>query len=328
MAVYLTPNVLGEEITYPITFQGVTSQPATVGLKAYRNGDLIHITMNPADAVSNSTLFGFTLPFPAASGTKASFTVTAKNSNTITASGSRAEVQDNSNFVILRTTHAATVASWTATGNKTCYASFTYLANTANTKKVFIDSDSLGMNDDNAGTSRANGLQLFTTLQANLTGNKPRMFPVGVPGKTAAQLITDFPTKVLPYLSAGDIVIFWAGVNDIRGGANAATTAQRIKDYCTLVRNAGGIVINITPIPGQLSGDAAGVSAESLATAALLIADSTYCDYQVNPSLLTQFDAATDRTNTTFYCTDQLHLTAAGYALIEPLVRTVLQPLI
>ena len=324
----------GEEINYPITMQGITAQSTNYRLKCYAVGNLVSLTVNPDTTVSNSNLFGFPLPFPAARGTKSSFPMTAQNSGSILTNGGRCEIQDNSNHVPMRISDAAAITSWGTTGNKTNFASITYIANRKNKRKVFIDGDSRSVNDESAGVSRANGWRLYSTLQQNLVnlGDMPCIYPVGTPGRTVQNLILDFPTKIGQYLEDGDIVIFFGGVNDVRAGANVATVTNRIIQYHTQARNWNGkriTTIDITGVPGQLSGDPANTSADMLACAANLIANPSYCDYQVNLSLNSNFNEPTDRTNLTNYTTDELHFTNLTYdTYLEPALRAILQPII
>lgn len=326
MGLIYSPTSSDQIIPWPAVQAGTITQPAAMRSQAILRGNTVFIQVDADDATSNSTSFWFPLPYAPSTVGNQSFTVTAKNANAVITSGARAGVSAGSNICQMRISHSATTTSWTASNNKTNYSSFAYIKNPLQTKRVFICGDSVSVNSESAGTSIANGWRLPELLMAGLTGNKPAIFPLGVPGRRVDQLITDFPTQVLPFLRRGDVVVFRAGVNDIRAGASAATTAQRIRDYCALARAAGAFVIDVTLIPGQLTGDPANTSTDALACAALLIADPSYCDAQVNPSTLVMFNDAADRLNTTFYCGDQLHLTAAGgYVELANIILPVLQ---
>lgn len=201
-----------------------------------------------------------------------------------------------------------------------------YVINGNRKKRLIFDGNSLVAR---AG-SLANGQYIGTTLYNSLTGAKPAYFNYAVAGRNTTQLISDFPTKVAPYIAPGDILVFWELTNDIKqNGLTAQQAYDNLVTYCGLAKAKGAIVITMSMISRNQNGtEGSGIETTRLAVNALLNADHSFCDYYFDAGGLSQFDSQADTANTTYYESDQLHLTNAGYQLIVDNLLPIVQPLI
>lgn len=164
---------------------------------------------------------------------------------------------------------------------------------------------------------------------------------VAVGGNTAAQRTAALSSAVYPLWKndgAPQIVIIWAGTNDLYFGASAATTYANIKAYCTTLRaakpNAKIIVLDVLPrtnsgTPGTFETDRQTVNTSlrgdfPTSTAySLIYTGASYADYLVDIGSNTTIGLAGQTTNATYYL-DLVHLTSTGYGIVAPYVRNAI----
>lgn len=195
-------------------------------------------------------------------------------------------------------------------------------------KQVIVDGNSLTQKDGtNADLKYYLPLKLFADLRTN---NK--LFAgqhYGVTGRNTVQLISDFPTKIAPYLKAGDVVVFWEITNDLH--TNSATAQQaydNLVTYAALVHAKGAKIIVLGFIARDLVGQAADINTRGFACNALIEANHSWCDGWINLGQNVNFDNVADCANTTYYLTDKIHLTNAGYDLISGTIQPIVSSLI
>lgn len=150
-----------------------------------------------------------------------------------------------------------------------------------------------------------------------------------------AQMAADATTQIDPlyYPPQRQVVIAWAGTNDLYFGASAATTYARIVAYATARKAAGWRVILLTILPRSNSGTPAGFEVARQSVNASLLADfstatgesgiwtgAAYADYLVHVGGDGTVGDSGDENNTTYYL-DKVHLTSAGYAIIADYVK-------
>jgi lysophospholipase L1-like esterase len=147
---------------------------------------------------------------------------------------------------------------------------------------------------------------------------------LGVQGKTTPQLTADFASTALPLLSGSlrNVLFLWEGINDIRfggggGGQTPAQAWQHYKDYCDNARALGwtGEIYVANCIFADPATDGA-LWALLQTFNGLLDADHSFADGSVvDLAGISIFQSY----NATYYQTDRVHLTDAGYAAIETL---------
>ena len=183
-------------------------------------------------------------------------------------------------------------------------------------KKLIFDGNSLFNLLGKASTPYVlNGFSVSSRVRSNnITGGKNAVIhDYSVQGKTTVQLTSDFPTKVQPYINKNDVLIFWELTNDLASGQTPAQCLTNLKAYCSLAKTYCKKVYILTCIPDD-SGRY--LDADRLTLNSLILADTSFCDGIIDICALPEFDALADASNTTYYQTDKLHLTLAGFNLV------------
>lgn len=150
-----------------------------------------------------------------------------------------------------------------------------------------------------------------------------------VSGKPTSELITDFPTKIAPYVRSNDIVVLWEITNDLYVNSYTATQAYNdIVTYAGLVRALNAKFVVVTMVARNYSLDPVGLWAIGQAANALIAADASCYDAIARPDLDTNLDQKSDCSNTTYYLADQLHLTNTGLDLVASYAYPAIQTLL
>lgn len=168
-----------------------------------------------------------------------------------------------------------------------------------------------------------------------------QLWNVAVGGQTAANRTSAAPTVVDPkYKTNGapQIVIFWAGTNDLYFGTSAATTYARIVAYATARKAAGWRVVLLTILPRSNIGTPAGFEVARQSVNDSLLTDfstatgeagiwtgAAYADYLVHVGGDSTIGDAGDENNATYYA-DTIHPTAAGHAIMASIIIAALFP--
>jgi lysophospholipase L1-like esterase len=113
-------------------------------------------------------------------------------------------------------------------------------------------------------------------------------------------------------------------------GLTGAQAYANLVTYANTVRALGIKLVICTVIARDLAGDPADLmntripDYNTLLRANYASISDAFCDLAASPL----FDTRADASNTTYYQTDKLHLTAAGEDAIEALITTAVTPLI
>jgi lysophospholipase L1-like esterase len=139
----------------------------------------------------------------------------------------------------------------------------------------------------------------------------------------------DAATQVDPNFSANrpaNILIAWAGTNDLVLGANVATTQTRITTYCTNRRAVGWKVIIGTILPRDFGGT---FEADRQTVNTWIRANwATFADGMADFAADARIGDAGDNFDLTYYLNDFIHMNGNGYNVIAGIVRTAMQPLL
>ena len=163
-------------------------------------------------------------------------------------------------------------------------------------------------------------------IRTNFIGNlkAPVIQDYSIQGKTTAQLISDFPTRVQPFVNKNDIIIVWELVNSLRNGATPAQTLIDLKAYCTLAKQYVNKVYTLTCAPDGKLGFS---DSDRLILNALILADQSFCDGVIDICQRPEFNNVSDALNTTYYHVDSLHYTTAGYNVVGDFIYNYLLPI-
>ena len=197
---------------------------------------------------------------------------------------------------------------------------------------VVFDGDSLtfgyqsAFSGGNAPVERHYPTQLANPSWRHVAGRN-----IGVAGQTLAQCNSNFATRgAIQYDNTNypgkNYVVIWGGTNDIYVDAQTGAQAfARLQTYAATVKAAGFKVIACNMISrGQFNSTQEGYRQDFNAAFA---ADSTTFDGgRVFLDSQPGIGGVGAYSNATYFDTDQIHLTTAGYGIVAAAVRSVLLP--
>lgn len=197
-----------------------------------------------------------------------------------------------------------------------------------NHRRLIFDGNSLA---NFSGGNVFYGQRYPLTCYNSLTQTQPlAYFNYSKGSERTATRTMNFPGQIGPMVRPNDIVVFWEICNeahDYTEDDNGDILYAHIVTYCNLVRSYGAKIIVLTGIARDMEGyDDADISSRIFACNAQIRSSWTsFCDGVADVGALSMFDQKTDTTNTTYYHTDQTHLTNTGYDTIASTVATVVQ---
>ncbi len=177
-------------------------------------------------------------------------------------------------------------------------------------KQLFFDGDSLFSRGNG---NLANAYSSPITAYNSLTGIKPPVFYMAVSGKSITQLISDFPTKMAPYINSGDIVVFNELTNELATVQNPNTVYNTLLSYRDLVWALGAIII-VGTMTARNTGYV-GIETDRLSLNTLIRNNSNQFNEIADVGGLTEFNSIIATANLTNYDIDTLHFATNGYAL-------------
>ena len=142
-------------------------------------------------------------------------------------------------------------------------------------------------------------------------------------GDTFVTLSSEASTRIDPLIAAGqtNVLVLWAGTNDLAAGTSASTLYSDITSYISARHTAGWKVVILTITPRNDSAwDSTYETQRGLLNTSIL-GNAAGADGVVN--LTTIADLLTT-TNTTYFLSDQLHLTSTGYGIVAAAVDAVI----
>lgn len=196
---------------------------------------------------------------------------------------------------------------------------------------VYFDGNSLTVGQNASGPT---AVYPYVTAQLMAVAGKPVTgVNNGVGGLTTPQmnlgaaLTTDPAYRAVMAAKKPFIDVTWELCNDIL--LNNLTSTQAYNNYVTYAtarRALGEKVIVLTGLKrAGVSGWSGANETARLAANALIVADGTNWDGVVDVASISQLQ---DPTNTTYFGSDQIHLTDAGYALVANNVAPAVEGLI
>lgn len=185
-------------------------------------------------------------------------------------------------------------------------------------QSVIFDGDSLTsgyqLADPSTQSYPAQTVALFTPAR--------HAYNFGVPAQYIDAMTTDGTTQIDPLFYTGklNVVCNWGGGNNIAlGNQTAATVYPKLVTYNAARKAAGFTVIQLTFPPRVDIEVAGGWEAERVALNANIVANGAGADYVADVAANANLS---DYTNLTYFQADQIHLTAAGYAVVAGIVKT------
>jgi lysophospholipase L1-like esterase len=192
----------------------------------------------------------------------------------------------------------------------------------AGTKSVITDGDSLTV-----GQGSSVGKDYPTRLGVGLGASYTVTKGLAVGGQTAGDMNNDAETQIDALYSASyndNILAAWGGTNDIQFGLSAAVAYARYRDYCLRRKAKGFKVIAFTVLPRSDGGGIAGVETRRTALNTLIRAHYLeFADALADVAADSRIGDSGDELNLTYYQTDKVHLSDAGYQIIADIVQPI-----
>lgn len=124
------------------------------------------------------------------------------------------------------------------------------------------------------------------------------------------------------------VCVVWAGTNDLYFGASAATAYSRLIQFCGDRRQKGWSVVVVTALPRSNSGTPAGFEAGRVAFNASVVDNwQLFADAIADVAADQRIGVAGRELDTTYFSTDKVHMTAAGYAIVAATVKGAIDTL-
>lgn len=149
-------------------------------------------------------------------------------------------------------------------------------------------------------------------------------YNIGIPGQKISEIVVNSPAKVDPLYDAGmtNILVVWAGTNDLATGATAAAAYANLVAYCQARRAVGFKVVVATMLPRTYTGDAVGTETQRGSfNTSIRNGWATFADRLADLAADTTIGDAGDQNNVTYYDADKAHMTTAGYAIVAGIVK-------
>ncbi|MES2382479.1 MAG: GDSL-type esterase/lipase family protein [Bacteroidota bacterium] len=188
-------------------------------------------------------------------------------------------------------------------------------------KQLVFDGNSL-FNRSTSNTTSGFGAPL--ACYSAMTGTKPPISYYALGGRTVAQLITEFGTKIAPYIHPNDIVVFNEATNSLQGLQNPDSVYNQIIRYRNLVRAKGAKIIVLTLTARTTAAGYANFEIDRLYLNNLINTGGAFdgiCDTG-NDS---HFNSPVAALSATYYDPDGLHFTSTGYTLYGQLIQATIQ---
>jgi lysophospholipase L1-like esterase len=170
----------------------------------------------------------------------------------------------------------------------------------------------------------------YPDIMAASLGTSWGVFNVGAGSQTITTMITDAAAQVDARFDNGylsNIVVIWAGINDIVAGESAADLHAEIQTYCAARRAVGWKVVVCTVTPAANCPDAKETVRTDLNT--LLRANyETYADALADIGGDADLGDWADRLNTTYYQADATHFTLAGNTKVASIIQTAIESIL
>lgn len=153
----------------------------------------------------------------------------------------------------------------------------------------------------------------------------------GVPSATTPQMESYAQLNIdgkWPTSASKKIVIAWEITNDLFFGATATQAYNNIVSYCNNRRALGDLVVVATCLPRSGAGTPITFETDRQTVNGLIqSAWATFADALSDVGNDATIGQPGDTTNTTYYLSDQTHLTAAGYSIVATYMQTAVQSL-
>lgn len=170
--------------------------------------------------------------------------------------------------------------------------------------------------------SSNNSTKSYPAVLSGLTG-----LPFTNQGEVGDKLVTmdsNYAANDAPSYNATNrnLFIILAGINDISGGATLGQLQTALQSICAKARQTGFIVAVATVLPSNYSGTtSAQITLRQNYNTWMLANYTSFADYMIDFAADSRLS---DPTNATYFNSDMLHLTDAGYAAMADVARSKL----
>lgn len=169
-----------------------------------------------------------------------------------------------------------------------------------------------------------------TSLGARIPGQLPEFIfqHYGISGQTTPTMVTNASSTVhkcpLAFVDK-NVCFLWEGTNHIEAGVPAASAYASLVQYSTAARAAGYKVVVGTVLDRAWGSSAAAKDAIRLTTNAMILSGAP-ADFDAVVDIAS-IPGLTDSTNTTYFMTDAIHLTASGVGLVLSYLEDAIEEL-
>lgn len=154
-----------------------------------------------------------------------------------------------------------------------------------------------------------------------------KAYNLGVASQTLQTMASNYATEIAPLYNAsyganGNILIIFAGTNDL---AATRTGAQVYADYqtiCAAARATGFKIIIASPIDRATTGLVAGWDTQRQNLRTLFAGDSSFADTYVDLAADTTIGVTGTALDTTYFQSDKTHPTDVGYQYLATLLQS------
>lgn len=179
-----------------------------------------------------------------------------------------------------------------------------------------------------AGVTTPNGHYMSKVVQANIGAAGKKQICghfLSIPGQPTQFWDNDFNTAVLPFLRTNDVIILWGITGDVASqGSTGAQVYSYTQSFCAKAHAVGTKVAVVSFIARDAAGDAADLMTRGEDCNVLLRADNSFCDLFIDVGADPLYNQRADCSDTTYYLSDKLHLTAVSQDYIGGLISTAL----
>jgi lysophospholipase L1-like esterase len=189
---------------------------------------------------------------------------------------------------------------------------------------IVCEGDSLTVGLNLAATSRST-----YPFQLALLYTDNRMVAV-YNDAVSAQTIDDMDaqtsvTATYDSRKGNQVLVVWAGTNDIYFGATGAATYALLAAYCAARRAVGFKVVVLTCLPRSNAGTPAGFNTDRATLNTSIRANwATFADALADVAADSRIGDDGDELDTTYFDADKVHMNATGYGVIASIVKTAI----
>jgi lysophospholipase L1-like esterase len=164
----------------------------------------------------------------------------------------------------------------------------------------------------------------YPTLVARSYAPNPAWANIGIPSQTMRTMAAGVAANIVPLYqprAKTNVLVVWAGTNDILAGTTAAVTHGYLQTYCLAAQAAGWKVVVLTMLP------AASPSTVRDPTAYNTLIRANWTGY-ANALADVGADSRLSTTSATYFQADNLHINGSGMSVVAGIVQAAINSVV